>query len=71
VRIDPSTEPAWWQPFAAQFPLWHAWQGVNCAYYARMVGSSPPLWVRGATPAELPALIRAIPLPWWMRETPA
>jgi hypothetical protein len=51
VKVDPSAEPEWWQPYAAQFPLWHAWQGVNDLYYARMVGSSPPLWVRGAEPA--------------------
>ncbi len=60
-------EPSWWLPYAAEFPSWHAWQGVNGLYYARRPGTSPPLLVRAATPGELPALIRGIPLPWWMR----
>jgi hypothetical protein len=64
-RPDPAAEPGWWQPYAAMFPAWHAWQGVNDLYYARQPGSSPPRWVRGTDPAELPGLIRALPKPWW------
>ncbi len=60
-------EPSWWLPYAAEFPAWHARAGVNGLCYARRPGTSTPLYVSAADPAELPALIWAIPLPWWMR----
>lgn len=60
-------EPSWWLPYAAEFPPWHAWAGVNGQCYARKPGSSPPLVIRTGTPEDLAARIRATPLPWWMR----
>jgi hypothetical protein len=61
-------EPDWWEPYAAEFPAWHAWQGVNGAYYARQPGSSPPLWERAESPAELADQVRKVPAPWWRRQ---
>lgn len=45
--------PDWWQPYAAQFPRWHAWQGVNSLFYASIRRSSPPIVCRGESPEDL------------------
>jgi hypothetical protein len=68
VHVDLSAEPEWWQPYAAEFPGWHAWTGVNDQFYARQVGSSPPLWERAASAAELAEKVRKVPRPWWGRQ---
>jgi hypothetical protein len=37
-RRDAYTPPDWWQPYAAQFPGWRAWQGA-CKFWARLPGT--------------------------------
>jgi hypothetical protein len=51
-RTAVQDEPTWW-PFAAEFPHWHVWQGINGLVYARRVMSSPPLVVRGEDAVDL------------------
>jgi hypothetical protein len=48
---SPDGEPDWWQPYAREFPDWHAWAGVSGLLYARRPMSSPPRVVRSASGA--------------------
>ncbi len=50
--------PEWWKPYAAHWPRWHAWRGVNMLYYARIPKSSPPIGVRGEDPEDLRDMVR-------------
>jgi hypothetical protein len=50
--------PEWWQPYAAEFPRWHAWEGIAGLKYARRMLSSPPRVVRAVTPGGLRDAIR-------------
>ena len=63
----PAAVPDWWQPYARMFPDWHAWTGVSGLRYARLPGSSPPRVVWSASAADVPEMIRALPVPWWRR----
>jgi hypothetical protein len=45
--------PQWWQPYAGEFPQWQAWRAVSGLLYARRLGSSPPLVVRGEDAVDL------------------
>jgi hypothetical protein len=56
---NPDVPPAWWAPFADEFPCWHAWTGVTGGLYARLPRSSPPVVVLAADPDDLAAAIRA------------
>jgi hypothetical protein len=47
------TVPDWWRPFAADFPQWEAWQGIERLYHARIKGATPPVLVRGESPQDL------------------
>jgi hypothetical protein len=51
--------PDWWRPFAAGYPHWEVWQGVDFLYYGRLRNSSPPIVVRGEDPEDLRDVIRA------------
>jgi hypothetical protein len=53
--------PDWW-PYAAEFPCWTVWRGVDLLYYARLRGSSPPLMVRGEDAVDLRDQVRAVVL---------
>ena len=44
--------PDWW-PYAAEFPHWHVWRGINGLAYARRALSSPPVVVRGEDAVDL------------------
>jgi hypothetical protein len=52
-----TSTPEWWQPYAASWSRWEAWQGVNQLYYARIPRSSPPIVVRGESPEDLADMI--------------
>jgi hypothetical protein len=49
---DPASEnpPDWW-PYAAEFPRWHAWRGVDQLYHARLADTDAA--VRGEDPDDL------------------
>ena len=49
--------PPWW-PYAAELPAWYVWRGISGLMYARKVGSSPPLVVRGEDAVDLRDQIR-------------
>jgi len=60
--------PDWWQPYAAEFPRWHAWKGVNGLYYASVIRASPPVVVRGEDAEDLRDMIKraeADMRSWW------
>lgn len=70
LQTPPATAvPDWWLPYADMFPGWHAWDGVSGQCYARLPHTSPPQVVYSRDPADLPGLIRAIPVPWWCRNS--
>jgi hypothetical protein len=50
---EPRPVPAWWEPYAAEFPDWTAWRAVNGLVYARRAGTSPPVVVRGEDAVDL------------------
>jgi hypothetical protein len=50
--------PEWWQPYASEYPAWHAFKGVNMLCYARIPRTSPPIIVRGESPEDLRDEIR-------------
>jgi hypothetical protein len=52
VADEPVTPP-WWQPYTAEFPDWEAWRAASGLLYARKIGSSPALIVRGEDPVDL------------------
>src|SRR5260370_16747709 len=56
--VEGHETPDWWEPYAGQFPRWHAWKGVSGLAYARMPGSSPPLVARGEDAQDLADEIR-------------
>lgn len=61
--------PSWW-PYAEEFPAWQVWLGVDNLCYARRLGSSPPIVVRGEDPVDLRDEIRrkeAGAAPGWTR----
>jgi hypothetical protein len=66
---DDDIAPGWWQPYAAAFPRWHAWHGVNDLLYARLPLSSPPIVVSDRDAAGLAAKVRQAEEspPWWQR----
>jgi hypothetical protein len=37
-RRDVYTPPDWWQPYAAEFPQWRAWQAAS-QFWARLPGT--------------------------------
>jgi hypothetical protein len=45
--------PAWWEPYAAEFPRWQAWRGVSGLLYARKLETTPPVVVRGEDAVDL------------------
>ena len=49
--------PPWW-PYAAELPAWYVWRGISGLVYARKIGSSPPLVVRGEDAIDLRDQIR-------------
>jgi hypothetical protein len=49
--------PPWW-PYAAELPGWYVWRGISGLLYARKMGSSPPLGVRGEDVIDLRDQIR-------------
>jgi hypothetical protein len=50
---DKTEIPAWWEPYAAQFPGWQAWRAVSGLLYARKADASPPVLVRGEDAEDL------------------
>lgn len=60
--------PAWW-PYADEFPAWQVWRGVDDLCYARLLGSSPPIVVRGEDAVDLRDQVRRIECQadptWW------
>ena len=50
---DESPPPAWWRPYASEFPGWQAWRAANGLLYARKTAATPPLVVRGEDPVDL------------------
>lgn len=60
-RTAASDAPKWW-PFAAEFPHWHVWRGINGLVYARRALSSPPVVVRGEDAVDLRDAIMAADL---------
>ena len=63
AMANPDVPPAWWAPFADEFPCWHAWTGVAGLLYARLPRSSPPVVVRAVTAGSVAEQIRA----WYRR----
>jgi hypothetical protein len=53
------TCPAWW-PYAAEFPGWEVFRGVDRLYYARLPGASPPIQVRGEDAVDLRDQLRGV-----------
>ena len=51
--------PAWWAPYADEFPCWQAWTGVAGLLYARLPRSSPPVVVRDKDPDGVARQIRS------------
>jgi hypothetical protein len=49
---DPASEnpPDWW-PYAAEFPRWYVWRGVDQLYHARLADAD--VTVRGESPEDL------------------
>jgi hypothetical protein len=43
---------------AREYPRWHCWHGISGLYYARLIGASPPVIVRGEDPMDLRDEIR-------------
>jgi hypothetical protein len=60
---NPDVPPAWWAPFADEFPCWHAWTGVAGLLYVRLPRSSPPVVMRATDAGSLAAKIRG----WYKR----
>ena len=60
---DDAQPPAWWAPYASEFPCWHAWTGLAGLLYARLPRSSPPVVVRATDAVGVAAAIRA----WYRR----
>jgi hypothetical protein len=50
---DKERIPAWWEPYAAEFPQWQAWRGVSGLLYARKLDTTPPVVVRGEDAVDL------------------
>ena len=57
AAAGPGEVPDWW-PYAAEFPAWHVWRGINGLAYARRLKTSPPLVVRGEDAVDLRDAIR-------------
>lgn len=53
------TCPGWW-PYAAEFPRWEVWRGVDRMYYAGLRGSDPRVVVRGEDAVDLRDQIRRV-----------
>jgi hypothetical protein len=51
--------PSWWR-YAAEFPGWQVWRGVDRLYYASLPGADPPVLVRGEDPVDLRDQIRSV-----------
>lgn len=49
--------PEWW-PYAEELPRWQVWRGVDDLVYARRLGASPPVVVRGEDAVDLRDSIR-------------
>jgi hypothetical protein len=49
--------PPWWEPYAAKWPAWNVWRGVNHLYYGSLPRQSPPIVVRGESPEDLSDMI--------------
>jgi hypothetical protein len=45
--------PAWWKPYASEFPGYTTWRGNDGLYYASRTRASPPLIVRGEDADDL------------------
>jgi hypothetical protein len=43
---------------AKEFPQWHVWLGICHLWYARLLGASPAVVVRGENPVDLRDEIR-------------
>ena len=50
---DHDETPAWWEPYAEEFPQWQAWRGVSGLLYARKLETTPPVVVRGEDAVDL------------------
>jgi hypothetical protein len=50
---DEPQPPAWWQPYAEEFPGWQAWRAANGLLYARRIDATPPVVVRGEDAMDL------------------
>jgi hypothetical protein len=49
--------PDWWKPYAADFPGWQVWKGVDSLYYGSLEGADPPLITRGEDAEDLKDMI--------------
>jgi hypothetical protein len=43
-----------------EYPSWHAWTGIAGLRYGKLIGSSPPIVVRGEDPLDLRDQIRGV-----------
>jgi hypothetical protein len=51
------TAPDWWKPYAAKWPRWQVWRGVDKLFYASRQGADPPLITRGESADDLSDMI--------------